>query len=399
MSDESTAQAQSPTMDPEISQYLSKKFNDSPSPAHTSPQNPTPEIGGGAATTKSPEGTTPNTPNTPTPEGTPQGNAVSTPEPAALSNEDFYKRLDEISGGMFKDETGFKSALPKIQQFSELEAKKTELEQAMAGTIKPASEFVTSLNDLVAKGASKDQINSFIAVNQLGDLSELDARESKIMKMVLVDGMKESVARRKVEKDFPSDLDHLSDEDREDLEEELRLSQKTDLAELSKYKKDLSTVGGSPEETELALTAKKQSYATQLNNVIPGIASGISGLGKVTNGKEGTDEISLEITYPDEFKAQIPERLKEYFLDGMTPVNAETVAEATTLIHADYLVNNFPTLLSNAIKHAESVVMERMVAKYENRGGILQDQFNPNNPLTDDAAFRSFQEKVANGGR
>lgn len=306
--------------------------------------------------------------------------------------------LDQISGGVFKDVDSFVAALPKLKEYDQINARKTELEAEIAKD--PfASPFVKTLNKLVAEGAPIDQIKSFIAINESPSLGDLDPKEAKVMKMVLVDGMKETVARRKVDGMFNLDDPSLSAEQKEDLEEDLRISSKNDLKELEAFKADLSVVKGTKDEQNLQSAAQRQAYSTHLQTVVPQISSAITGLGEVKlAGDKGIPDVVMAINYSDDFKASIPKQLEAYFMDGLTPINKETVVEAVTTIHARYLVNNYQKMMEDFGKQVRAETLEYAEAKFENRSGIQNDEKNPNNPITADQQFKSFQERVASGG-
>lgn len=326
---------------------------------------------------------------------------AASPEPTPVV-PDYNTILDEISGGAFKDVESFKSALPKISEYDTLKAAKEELEAKV--NIKPfANEYVEKLNELIKSGAGEDQIKNFQKISQV-DFDKLSPIDAKVANMVK-DGYSEAIARKIVEQEYPiEDFEEGSDE-RLILEEKLRISSKADFEALQSYKAEMSKVEVDTSAQELAETkrlaelAQTEQHKQLVNQAVPKIAETFTGLGELNlsgNVKEGEEPMKLGFDFAPEFKAEIPQMLTNYFLDGKTEMTNETVAEAYGYIRAEYLNKNIESIAQSIAKHVESVTWEKAVNKYENRSGLPQQQENVNTDNTQ-AEYSSFLQKVANG--
>src|SRR5690606_25539994 len=98
------------------------------------------------------------------------------------------KFLEESSEGLFKSVDDFKSSLTKVKEFDELKAKYDAKEQEVSSI----SPFAKKLIELEKSGKTQDQIDTFIKINRLGDLSQLDPKEIKIQRLMF-DGYKRDV--------------------------------------------------------------------------------------------------------------------------------------------------------------------------------------------------------------
>lgn len=311
---------------------------------------------------------------------------------------DYNKWLEEKSGGLFKDEDSFKQSLPKISEYETLVQQKADLEK---NQIKYANGFVKELNELAQSGASKDQLKAFVKLNEAGELSELSPLDAKVAKLVLVDGYSEVVARKKVERDFPLDELEEGTDERQILEDELRVSSKGDLEALNKYKTQLTTVENPEKEAQeqqrLQQIALSEQHKLIVKQEAPKIASTINGLGNINlNGKEGDDAVTLDMPFAEDYKAKVQAMAENYFMDNNEPITQDGINNFQLYAKASYLAENFDRIAKSIYTHAESIVTERVVNKYENRSG-LAPQVEPQVEVNKQEQYQSFLERVANG--
>lgn len=316
---------------------------------------------------------------------------------------DYGKTLEEISGGMFKDVESFKSALPKFTEYDTLASQKAELEEKIK--INPfANDYVKTLNDLVKSGAGADQIKNFQKVNEV-DLDKLSHIDAKVAKMVLIEGYSENIARKIVDQEYPINEFEEGTDEREILEEKLRINSKGDLEALSKYKADLSkidTTEAEQKETQrLQAIAQTEQHKSYISQVVPKLAEAMSTIGELTikpakEGEGGYDAMKLNFDFTPEFKSQIPDMLSNYFLDGNEPVTDQSVADAYKYVKASYLEQNIEKILQANTAHVESITWEKAVNKYENRSGLPKQEENVTVDTTQ-ADVSNFLNRVANG--
>lgn len=317
---------------------------------------------------------------------------------------DYAKILEEISGGTFKDVETFKSALPKIQEYDTLLSTKTELEEKLK--VNPfANEYVAELDKMVRAGKSKDEIANFTRLSSM-DLDSLPDLEVKVMAMVK-SGYSEAIARSIVEDEYPIDLHEEGTTQRLILEEKLRVSSLQDRQALKDYKKDLTTVDTSAqdslaqkqEQERLQKIADAEAHKNTVKQSVPKIAEALTGLGEVAlnTPKEGEQEVKLKFDYTKEFKETLPKRIESFFLDGNMPMTEENIKFAEHFIKADYLAENYENLLKTAYSQGESNAWEKAVNKYENRSGLPTETVNVVNTNDVAKAQADFLQRVANG--
>lgn len=310
---------------------------------------------------------------------------------------DYNKYVEEITGGQFKDIEAFKQALPRLTEYETLTKERDEF-KAKAEVNPYASDYVKILNELVAKGATPDQLNNFQKINSVGDINTLSPIDAKVAKLVLIDGYKESVARKMVDRDYPvGDYEDGTDE-KEILEEKLRVDSNSDKSALAQYKVETSTIKNPQEDLQLQTLAQRAQHENYVKAEVPKIAGQINGMGELAfTIKDAKEPIKMKFDYPNEFKAQIAPKLQEYFMDGQTPITNETVVQAFKTINAAYLDENFPTLSQRIFDTAYNKAWEDATNKYENRSGLPQSpeiQVTPNSNA-DHAKF--LREVVLNG--
>lgn len=319
--------------------------------------------------------------------------------PAAI---DYNSFLDTMSGGIIKDEAGFKAVLPKLSEYDSLKQKHDELSAAMAKAPTFANDHVRILNELIASGASKDQLKSFQKINEYGEINEMPDREARIAKMVMIDGIKPNIAEIMVDREFKLGDEDLDETDRLILDENLRVAALKDKADLSKFKAELGTVNTvAPEEQRLQYEAKLQNHIAQVKPYVKEVAASINSLGSFTlKGKTDADAINLDLKLPETFRPKLEEHLQNYFADGLTPVTPENTREAINYAHAEYIRENLPAILQSVKDDLENTITERIVNKYENRSGLKNPGDNPVIQTNADAeAATWFQNKVNRVGK
>jgi len=226
---------------------------------------------------------------------------------------DFNEWVKNETGGLFETVDQFKASLDKFKGFDEQAAKLTELEKNQL----PDDGFVKKLAEMRTSGASKDQISAFIKLNnEYDDFSEMEPKDLKIAKLVLIDGYSQAVAQRKVEKEFNfSDYEEGTDEHQDALEE-LRISSKGDLQALEGHKAKLSTVENKAEQVKLENIALRSAHEANVKQTVPSLLGDFKGLGALDlSGKVGKDEVTsnLSVDYDEEFSKNIPSLLEDFF--------------------------------------------------------------------------------------
>lgn len=328
-----------------------------------------------------------------------------------VQQPDYNKFLEESSEGVFKSVDEFKSSLAKFKDYdtkvTEYESLKKEREE-LESKYNSIDPFAKKYDELVKAGKTQDQIDSFVKINKLGDLSQLDPYQLKVEELVQ-EGYKRDVAERKITRDFGLNIeiegDHLSEEEiehnkalLEDKKEELRISSQSSLAKLEELKVKLSnTQNDDANNRVLAEQAQIKEYNEKLKPLTAKIASQYNGLGQLNvNGGEGDKAKVMNFEVEPEFKAYAEQKLYEYFQDGKTPVNDETVAEAKVYLDAQWLYQNKEKFAQINYNQGVADTKTAVVDEFENKSGIPTSGLAPVN-RTAEQSLRDQQRKVALG--
>lgn len=293
---------------------------------------------------------------------------------------DYDKYFDEMSGGLIKNVDGFKAVLPRLAEYDTLKSETERLSAEMAKAPKFADDEVRILNDLKASGASKDQIKSFHKINEYGAITEMPDRDALIAKMVMVDGVKPSVAELKIDRDFKLKNEDLNDDEKEILADDMRVAAVNARKELEKFKAQVSTTNQlPPEELQLQQTAQIQEFQGKLKPYVKEVMQSIPNLGSFyLSGKEGeADAVQYEIPIDDALRGQLGQYVENYFMDGLTEVNPENTRLAIHYARAEYIREHLAEIVKNAFDHGISVATEKLTNKYENRSGLKPPGDNP----------------------
>lgn len=323
-----------------------------------------------------------NQPNTPP--------AVQAPTP-----EQYAEYLDRMSGGLIKDESGFLSVLPQLNEYPTLKAKADGLASQLEKAPKFANDEVRIYNELVAQGKSREQLKNFQKINEVGDIKELSPIDARIARMVLVDGVKESVAKLIVEREFKIGDESIEDTDREILDEQLRVAANKDREALDAFKAKVSDTGTVPaEELALQQAARVQEHTKAITPLVNNLVNGLPHLGEfdilVEDAEKGTPGYKYTIPITDEIKTEMNGYVKNFLMDGLMEPTQENYITALSYARAE----TFRTHASEIFKAFGAEVIaqteQRMIDKYENRSGLRMQQDNPRpggNPAAETAGF------------
>lgn len=332
------------------------------------------------------------TPNTPP--AAPDANATNQPP---VNN---YSFLDEMSGGIVKDEAGFKALLTKIGEFETLSQKHNELSAEMAKAAVFADDEVRIYNELKLVGASKDQLRSFQKMNEYGNLGEMSDRDARVARMIMIDGVKPSVAEKKVDLEFKIGAEDIDESEREILDDDLRVAAKKDRADLEKFKAQVSSATQvAPEEAQLQQQAKLIAHQAQVKPYVKDVVAAIPNLGEfVVAGKAGdADAVKYTIPVDAAIQAQLGQYVENYYMDGLTPVTPENTRLALNYARAEYFRENAEKELRTAYEKGFGAATEKLTNQYENRSGIKPPVDNPIvQGQSQEAATANFMTRVAN---
>jgi len=378
--------------------------NNTPEGGTPAPESNNQPAGAPAPAITQPDGGTP--PAAPTPALNTQSQPNTPAVPTGPSDADYNNFLDRMSGGLIKDENGFKSVLPQLTEYPTLKSQLTELTSKLEKAPKFANDEVRIYNDLVAGGASKEQLQSFQQINAVGDLKELTPTEARIARMVLVDGVKPSVAKMKVEREFKigENYSNVDPEEREILDEDLRVASNKDREELAKFKAQVSqTTQAAPEELALQQEARVQQHSAQIKPYVKDLVTGLPHLGNFSlidaDAAKGIDGLSYEVPINDAAKQEIGQYVENYFMDGLTPVTHENTYTALAYARAEYFRLHAGDIFKSVADFLIPKIQEDVESRYENRSGLKPTPENPNPGQNPGAATAEMMNNIANRRR
>lgn len=330
-------------------------------------------------------------PNTP-PHGT----------PPAAAEVNYAEYLDRMSGGLIKDEDGFRMMIPQLQEYPTLKEKLTELSSQLEKAPKFANDEVRLYNELVAGGASKEQLESFQKINAVGELKDLTPYDARIARMVLVDGVKPSVAKLKVDREYKleegySDIDPT---EREILDDDLRVAANGDREALARFKAQVSATGQQPpEEIALQQQAQLKEHADKVKPYVRSLVTDLPHLGAFTlvekDEAKGIDGIAYEVPITDAYKNELNGYVENFFLDGITPITRENTITALAYARAELFRNHAGEIFKEFYDTIVPRVEERITGKFENRSGLRPPLDNPNPGANPAAEMAGFMTQVA----
>lgn len=306
-----------------------------------------------------------------------EGNAGESQQQSS-AQVDYNEWLKNETAGLFDSVDTFKASLDKFKDYDAKATRVTELEKNQL----PDDAFVKKLAEMRGAGATKDQISQFIKLNNdYEDFATMSPEEIKVAKLVLIDGYSQSVAQRKVEREFSlADFDEDSDE-YQDIKEELRISSKNDLTALEAYKAQMTTFENKEEQAKLENIALKSAHADNVKQSIPSILGEFKGLGSLDlTGKVGKDEVAsaMSFDFDDEFSKKVPQILEFYFNQEIAPITPERIQEAKDYVNAAYLHQNWKKISNDIYLTALAVATEKAENKFVNNKGVLETPNNPN---------------------
>lgn len=301
-------------------------------------------------------------------------------EPAEPTTPVFdWGQLSERTGGVLKDEDSLNALIEKANQADGLSTRISEYE---SGYIKPNGDFVQKLNNLIGEGASKDKIEAFWQINQVGDLNTLSPREILVTKEMLLNGASREVAEYSVDTKYDTSAYDEESIEYKHLLHTQSVDSKTALSELEKYKGEVSTVVN--EEKEKAEQARLQAIADDKKRMdfvkqeAPKLAQSFSPKLKfdIEEGK------SFEHSFDEGFRSKLEEKVVDFFDKTKLPLTQENLQKVGDYLEVQYFAENRQNIVKDMYNKIESHLREEISNKFQNITGLPAERFNPNSDNT-----------------
>lgn len=359
---------------------------------------PVPEMGASEATVSTQEGS----------EAPAQQAEPTTPEPTAQEGGANEPKAPSIEDYLAQQTQGTADAEKPTGATDETEALKARIKELESNQVTFASDWMKTLNEMHLKGASKEQVQSFLKINQIGNLDEMNPFDTKVSKLVLIDGFSEKSARALVNRDFniEAKIEEFGEdsEEVELLKEELRISSSNDLKELNSYRHELTVVENKEakqaQEAELAAQAQQAQFVKFVDQEAPKISTFFpkTDAHKLRVGGEKGVEIDLDFKYEQEF---LEKQLPSYVRNSLTEAGETTQAsikEAFEYAQAVYWSNpdNRAKLVKSAAEKGYNAGLEAKDKEYANISGLPRHT-TPVQRTIPTEQRSAFLSRVANG--
>lgn len=292
----------------------------------------------------------------------PAAAAAAAPEPI---------NFEGISGGLIK-------SVDDVTRIStEFIAMQTELtqlrEQVKADPF--ANDFVKTINQMQMDGKSPEQVKAFIHLQDLGDISKLSPMDAMIEAKVLRDGRDADIARKQIEMKYQLSND-MDPEVRKVIEANMMDDAKSDYEFLQSQKKDLATpVVRTP--TDAVQTLSKETILAQVASVKEKVKDQFNTLGEINlngkvdkDGKPTADAVMFDLPIPNEFKAQIPQLVEDFFVNSGVAVTKENMATALGIVNYELFDKYGVKIIQAACNQYGNVVENRIRDEYEHKGDL-----------------------------
>lgn len=348
----------------------------------------TPNEGGDDTATEN-QNETPDNPD----EGSQENSDDTSQEQVDQTTQFDWNVLSERSNGLIKDEETFTNSLEKLSKFEEVSNKVTELE---SNQFKPASDFVSKLNDFVKNGATPEQVKQFVEISTIGDLSALDPKEILIKKEMLLNGADRDVAEYSVDNKYDFALHEEGSVEYKHLQHQMSVESRNALNELNQYKSDLTKIENTEaiaqEEARLQSVAQEKERMYFVKREAPKMASSFA------------SKISFEVDkdkvfdhgFSDDFKKNMESKIVQFFDTTKLPLNDENLGRVADYLELTYIQENKNNIFKDMYNKITSEVEERLANKYQNISGAPEDKSNPRPQTTQSQLTeKQIQDKAA----
>ena len=281
----------------------------------------------------------------------------------SFSEDDIISRL---TGGEVKSVDDFNKNYPTWKEASQRQPvdENAIMEKAYANT------FVKELNQLVAKGATSEQIIMHVELSTLGDISNLDGIDAIARKISLEEGVPLAKAKRIAQLDVKT-LEDFQEEHDEDMAEVMyekyKIGQRKVENSAKEYlktkQKDIyeNVVKGDEvqlqaQEQSKALAGQWTANAAALKTTF--VNAGVSKI-EVKDENAGMD-YSFEVKVPNEYIDTILAQVPQYAAQRGLELNEKNIEAISQEVYKSYISDNFKSIMEGAIRdtHAKAIKHE-----------------------------------------
>ena len=298
---------------------------------------------------------------------------VQTPSPEASID------YEKISGGAAKSQEEFEQLIQRATKYNELETQLSDYRnkvtdyEAKLNTDPFANDEIRKLNELIASGASQDQIRAFQRINSI-DVATIEPKQARILALQMKHNLSAEDAELMVNNQYKLDPDLHTDEEIRLAKIQLQIDSDTDKAYLAQYKAEVST---SPQAKQQAdLEKQVTEYAAKAEPVVKKLVSdytsGIKGVN--LNGKRGDEAIVTDLPVSEESVRQAEQVVLESLVAQQVPLNEENIGKAKEFLENYLIVTNWKSMAIDIASKTE----ERIRQEFHNPAVIDRGIDNPN---------------------
>jgi hypothetical protein len=308
--------------------------------------------------------------------------------------------FEGISGGLIKNVDDIGTFAAEHQRL--LEENRSLKEKSEVNPF--ANEYSRTLNQMFADGKSEEQIEAFVSLNKLGEISELSPIEAMVQEKVLKDGRNPEIARKQIEKRFGI-TEFMSDEERELAQADLEDASKESYKYLQDFKKDLTTPTSQSPNGAVVDAVSADVIKTQIAPIKEKAYESFKSLGEINlngkvdkDGKPLEDAVLFNMAVPDDFRKLVPDLLEAFHLSNNLAVTDESLKNAMEYVNFELFNQRGVELIQTACIHYGNTVEKRIREEYENQGGLTHRRGTGSAQANTDE-FNSFIESDVLGRR
>lgn len=241
-----------------------------------------------------------------------------------------------------------------------------------------ANDFVKSLSQMYADSKSPEQIDTFIKLQKLGDISKLTPMEAMIEARVLRSGHDPDLVRKSIERKHGITPD-MDDETRKIIDLDLADEAKSDYEYLATQKKELAIPAPTTPDPNV-LVISKEVISAQVAPLKERIKGQFTSLGEINlNAKyegEGDKRVNAKeaivfnLPIPKSFQDRIPALADDFFTSNGIEVNQQNLTSFMEVVNVELFKAHGVELIQSCVNHALADLEPRIRAEYENTNGI-----------------------------
>ena len=298
----------------------------------------------------------------------PQPEQQKAAEPSAQSQFDESAYLTELTGGMAKSREEFVGIIERAKAADEVDALREQLRTAHP------NEFTKSIAEMVSKGASPEQLKTFIDLSLNEDISKMDDYDALIKAAYLKesDVLTADDAKLLVESKYPKSAEDLAFEkglSDEEAERQFRLLDIERRKEIKQAREFLNNFKKSVYENVVSNGDKRiETIEKAWQPTVPVIGKQLAAESvklEIADDKAGINT-TFEVKLPQEFVEKVMETIPKWAANAGLEVNTKNSELIINEAKKAYIANNYNQIIESAIRDTWAKATKRMEEEFSN---------------------------------